>query len=174
MTKGLPKVCLIYTGGTIGMIRENNVLKPPVDPSSFSQIAPEIDEIAKLDFVQLLNKDSSNMTPSDWTTIAKAVHSRMPPKFGYKGFVIAHGTDTMHFSASAVPFEFGPNLNMPIVFTGAQTDASVLHGDARINLVRAVRVALEPIAEVVISFGDYVFRGCRTQKRDERRFNAFD
>jgi L-asparaginase len=156
------------------MIRENNVLKPPVDPSSFSQIAPEIDEIAKLDFVQLLNKDSTNMTPSDWTTIAKAIYTRMGPEFGYKGFVIAHGTDTMHFSASALSFAFGPNLNMPIVFTGAQTDASVLHGDARINLVRAVRVALEPIAEVVISFGDYVFRGCRTQKRDERRFNAFE
>jgi L-asparaginase len=169
-----PKVCLIYTGGTIGMIREDNILKPPVDPSSFSRIAPEIDEIAELDFVPLLNKDSTNMTPGDWTKIANAVYSRMGPEHGYRGFVVAHGTDTMHFSASALAFAFGPNLNKPVVFTGSQTDASVLHGDARINLVRAVRVALEPIAEVVIAFGDFVFRGCRTQKRDERRFDAFE
>jgi L-asparaginase len=93
---------------------------------------------------------------------------------GYKGFVIAHGTDTMHFSASALAFAFGRNLNFPIVFTGAQTTPRVVHGDARINLVRACRVALEPIAEVVISFGDFVFRGCRAQKKHEKRFDAFE
>jgi L-asparaginase type I len=156
------------------MIREKNVLKPPTDPSSFFKIAPEIVGIAELDFVPLLNKDSTNMTPLDWTKIATAVYERMGPEKGYRGFVIAHGTDTMHFSASALAFAFGTNLNKPIVFTGSQTDASVLHGDARINLVRAVKVALEPIAEVVICFGDFVSRGCRTQKRDERRFDAFE
>src|SRR5262249_21139118 len=30
------------------------------------------------------------------------------------------------------------------------------------------------IAEVVICFGDYVFRGCRAQKKDEARFDAFE
>lgn len=170
----LPKVCLIYTGGTIGMIREGDVLKPPQDPSHFYAIAPELSRIADIDFVPVLNKDSTNMHPDNWTAMADAVYSRMGPEFGYKGFVIAHGTDTMHFSASALAYAFGPHLNVPIVFTGAQTDASVLHGDARINLVRAVRVALEDIAEVVIAFGDFVFRGCRTQKCDERRFAAFE
>jgi L-asparaginase len=175
MTKTkLPKICLIYTGGTIGMIRDGDVLKPPNDPSNFFKIAPELSNLAEIDFVPLLNKDSTNMTPSDWSKMAKAVYERMGPGLGYQGFVIAHGTDTMHFSASALSFAFGPNLNVPIVFTGAQTDASVLHGDARINLIRAVRVALEDIAEVVITFGDFVFRGCRTQKCDERRFRAFE
>lgn len=156
------------------MIREGNVLKPPKDPDSFAKIAPEIKELAEIDFIPSLNKDSTNMTPADWTKMATTVYERMGPKYDYKGFVIAHGTDTMHFSASALSFAFGPNLNKPVVFTGSQTDASVHHGDARINLIRAVRVALEPIAEVVISFGDYVFRGCRTQKCDERRFRAFE
>ena len=170
----LPKICLIYTGGTIGMIREGEVLKPPEDPGAFIAIAPELEEIAEIDFVPLLNKDSTNIIPADWTRMAETVHERMGPGHNYRGFVIAHGTDTMHFSASALAFAFGPGLNKPIVFTGAQTDASVRHGDARINLVRAVKVALEDLAEVVISFGDFVFRGCRTQKRDERRFDAFE
>jgi L-asparaginase len=170
----LPKVCLIYTGGTIAMVSAGNVLKPPTDPGGFLRIAPEIDQIAEIDFVPLLNKDSTNMTPSDWTAIATAVYARIGPEYGYSGFVVTHGTDTMHFSASALAFAFGTNLNKPIVFTGSQTPASVLHGDARTNLVRAVKVALEPIAEVVICFGNFVFRGCRTQKRDERRFDAFD
>jgi L-asparaginase type I len=170
----LPKVCLIYTGGTIGMVREDGVLKPPQNPDSFLTIAPELAELADIEFVPLLNKDSTNITPSDWTAMARAVYERMGPSYDYAGFVIAHGTDTMHFSASALAFAFGPNLNKPVVFTGAQTDASVRHGDARINLIRAVNVALEDLAEVVISFGDFIFRGCRTQKRDERRFDAFE
>jgi L-asparaginase len=170
----LPKVCLIYTGGTIGMTREDGVLKPPKSVANFLEMAPELSEIADIDFVPLLNKDSTNMTPADWTLISTAIYERMAPGGDYVGFVVAHGTDTMHFSASAVAFAFGPNLNTPIVFTGAQTDPSVRHGDARINLIRAVKVALEDISEVVISFGDFVFRGCRAQKRDERRFHAFE
>lgn len=172
----LPRICLIYTGGTIGMVREGGILRPPSDPDSFNRVAPEIQQMAEIDFVPLLNKDSTNMTPADWSSMARAVQERMGPDHDYKAFVIAHGTDTMHFSASALAFAFGPNLNVPIVFTGAQTDSSVLHGDARINLIRAVKVATEEpgIAEVVITFGDFVFRGCRAQKRDERRFNAFE
>jgi len=113
------------------------------------------------------------MNPEDWKKIALAIYKRKD--HGYKGFVITHGTDTMHFSASAVAFALGKNLNFPVVFTGAQTVPNVKHGDARVNLVRAVKVAATSnIAEVLISFGDYVFRGCRAQKKDERLFDAFE
>ena len=113
------------------MTREGNILKSPREPMSFSRIAPEIDELAEVDFVPLLNKDSTNMTPSDWTAMATTINGLMAPEHGYRGFVVAHGTDTIHFSASALAFAFGPNLNRPVVFTGAQTDASIhstLHG----------------------------------------------
>lgn len=149
----------------------SGILHPPEDPSSFLSIAPELKE-DEFDFVPLMNKDSTNMVPDDWTQIAKAIYNRRND--GYKGFVIAHGTDTMHFSSSAVAFALGRNLNFPVVFTGAQTIPDVQHGDARVNLLRAFKVAEEDIAEVVISFGDYVFRGCRAQKKDERRFDAFE
>jgi L-asparaginase/Glu-tRNA(Gln) amidotransferase subunit D len=71
-------------------------------------------------------------------------------------------------------FALGADLPVPVVLTGSQTDASSLHGDARSNLVRAVLVATGPIAEVVICFGDHVFRGVRAQRRDRQRFAAFD
>ncbi len=174
MTK---KICLIYTGGTIGMVEEQDpetkqfVRRPPRDTSSFFRIAPEIREAADIDFVDLINKDSTDINPNDWTLIANEIYEKRDQ---YDGFVVAHGTDTMHFTASAISFAFGDNLNFPIVFTGAQTTAFVPHGDARINLIRAVRVATENIAEVAICFGDYVFRGCRTQKKDEKKFDAFE
>jgi L-asparaginase type I len=169
-----PRICLIYTGGTIGMHRDSvsGTLRPPEDPKSFLKIAPELSEIAEFEFIDLMNKDSTNMNPGDWTKIAEGVYDRR--NSGFSGFVIAHGTDTMHFSASAVAFALGKNLKFPVVFTGAQTAPDVQHGDARINLLRAFKVALMDIAEVVICFGDYVFRGCRAQKKDERRFDAFE
>jgi L-asparaginase/Glu-tRNA(Gln) amidotransferase subunit D len=60
------------------------------------------------------------------------------------------------------------------VFTGAQTIPEVPHGDARVNLLRACAVATQDLAEVVIAFGDYIFRGARAQKKDERKFDAFE
>jgi L-asparaginase type I len=147
-------------------------LGPPDDPADFLKVAPELKDIIDFDFVPLMNKDSTNMNPQDWTKIAEAIYNRRNSE--YKGFVIAHGTDTMHFSAAAVSFALGSQLDFPVVFTGAQTIPDVPHGDARVNLLRACKVCTTDLAEVVISFGDYVFRGCRAQKKDERRFDAFE
>ena len=108
----LPRVCLIYTGGTIGMIRQDGVLRPPENPDSFLALAPELAESVTLDFVPLLNKDSTNITPRDWTVMAEAIYERLDD--GYRGFVVVHGTDPMHFSASALSFVFGPNLVSPL------------------------------------------------------------
>lgn len=179
-TKPTPRICLIYTGGTIGMIREKHadgsiLLRPATNPEEFLRHLKAEEEakgIAEIDLVPLMNKDSTNIVPSDWTLMAQAIYERRD--MGYTGFVVAHGTDTMHFSASALAFAFGEHLNFPIVFTGAQTTPDVPHGDARVNLLRALKVACEDIAEVVVSFGEYIFRGCRVQKKDERRFDAFE
>jgi len=161
------------------MIRERRgreyVLRPPEDPSEFLRYLKaedEIREIAEPDCVELLNKDSTNLAPADWTKMAQAIYQRLDR--GYQGFVIAHGTDTMHFSASALAFVFGDRLNLPIVFTGAQTIPAIAHGDARVNLLRAVKVACEDLAEVVVAFGESIFRGCRVQKKDARRLDAFE
>ncbi|MBL4829397.1 MAG: asparaginase [Aliivibrio sp.] len=152
---------------------EKGELRPPKNPADFLEVAPELVDLVDFDFFPIMNKDSTNIVPSDWTKMARSIKEKIDEQ-KYSGFVIAHGTDTMHFSASALAFAFGRNLNVPIVFTGAQTVPTVKHGDARINLLRAARIAMEDIAEVVISFGDFVFRGCRTQKKDERKFDAFE
>jgi L-asparaginase type I len=169
----MSKICLIYTGGTIGMVRdESGELRPPDDPKDFLQLAPELIDVTEFDFVPVMNKDSTNINHRDWTIMAQAIGERMTS--GYDGFVIAHGTDTMHFSASAVAFALGTNLPCPVVFTGAQTAPAISHGDARVNLLRACEIAKMDLGEVVISFGEFVFRGCRAQKKNEARFDAFE
>lgn len=167
------KLCVINTGGTIGMFEtEEGVVRPPRDPAEFMERYSEIRELADIEFIQLFNLDSINVFPSEWVRIAEAIYHRRNE--GFAGFVIAHGTDTMAFSAAAVAFALGEHLSFPVVFTGAQTTQDSRHGDARLNLYRACLVALEPIPEVVVCFGDHVFRGCRAQKKDERRFDAFE
>lgn len=168
----MDKVCVIYTGGTIGMEEVNGVLQPPKSADTFLRIAPELKYVAEVELVELLNKDSTNMNPGDWIKMAHAIYDRR--NAGFKGIVVAHGTDTMHFSSSAVAFALGKNLDFPVVFTGSQTIPTVPGGDARRNLVNACRVALTDLAEVVISFGDFVFRACRAQKKDEKKFDAFE
>lgn len=168
-----PRICLIYTGGTIAMVEDSSgSLRPPENPETLLDIEPAIRELAEIDFLALCNKDSANITTRDWTALAEAIYARRHQ--GYRGFVVTHGTDTMHFTASALAFALGPNLWFPVVLTGAQAPPAARHGDARINLLRACKVAAADIAEVVICFGDYVLRGCRAQKKDERHFDAFE
>lgn len=180
MDPGNNKICILYTGGTIGMERVGDVDLPPAKADDFLDFAPELNDFVQIkpeDYVQLMFKDSTDVNHLDWTIIARAIFDRR--NNGYAGFVIIHGTDTMHFTASAVAFALGPELNFPVVFTGAQTRRNVPHGDARINLVRACKIARQyedvpQIAEVCIAFGDFLWRGCRSQKKDERRFDAFE
>lgn len=174
------RICLIYTGGTIGMERHNErgkiVLRPAREPERFLErlgAAEFAKTLADIDFVAPFDEglDSTNIVPANWTAMAHAVYERMD---AYDGFVVAHGTDTLHFTASALAFAFGSHLNKPVVLTGAQTTPDVSHGDARVNILRAIMVACQPVAEVVVAFGEYIFRGCRVQKKDERRFDAFE
>lgn len=150
----------------------NGVLGPPESTDDFLDIAPELESFVEVNLLQLLNKDSTNINPNDWIAIATAIYDLRNE--GFKGIIVTHGTDTMHFSSSAVAFALGRKLNFPVVFTGAQTIPSIPGGDARRNLVNACRVALTDLSEVVISFGDYVYRACRAQKKDEKKFDAFE
>ncbi|NNJ84074.1 MAG: hypothetical protein HKP13_03925 [Gammaproteobacteria bacterium] len=168
----LPRICLLHTGGTIGMVKNaDGIVRPCEDPADLPGLAPELAEVADIDFVPLFNKDSSNISPTDWTTLARAVFDRR--HLGYDGFVITHGTDTMHFSATALAFALGSNLPFPVVFTGSTAIPAVIYGDARTNLIRAVHAALSNLSEVVIAFGNHLFRGCRTRKKDYQSAEPF-
>ena len=97
-------ILLVYTGGTIGMIKDykTNALKA----FNFSQILENIPELNQLDcriatvsFERPI--DSSNMEPEDWVAIAKTIYDNYA---SYDGFVVLHGSDTMAYTASALSF----------------------------------------------------------------------
>lgn len=168
------RICLINAGGTLGMVQRGEQVVPPRDAAEFRSYFTSLDSIAsEVEFINLFPpRDSINIFPGQWTTIARFIYENR--QAGFDGFVVAHGTDTMAYTASAVAFALGAHLRFPVVFTGAQTTPDVAYGDAHVNLYRACEVAKMRIPEVVISFGNFVYRAVRAQKRDDRRFDGFE
>lgn len=173
---GRPKVAVLITGGTIGMVeRDGRVVPPPVnDPDALAREYSLVEELYDIQWVPAReNLDSVDVGPSEWTEYSQAIHDLLQTDI--IGVVVAHGTDTLAYTASAVAFALGRDLSKPVVFTGSQTTVDQHHGDARQNLLRACMVATQPnLPEVVILFGEHIFRATRAVKRDDRRFDAFE
>ena len=176
-TSDKPRILIIYTGGTIGMVETPDGLQP-FDFSHLMDNVPKVGNLGyQIDSVQFPQPiDSSNMNPEYWNQIVKDIADRYDQ---YDGFVVLHGTDTMAYTASALAFMLR-NLRKPVVITGSQLPIGDTREDGTENLISALQVAAakdengEPmIQEVVISFQDYIVRGCRSTKFTSTGFHAF-
>ena len=115
--------------------------------------------------------DSSNMTPDDWLKIAEDIATHYT---SYDGFVVLHGTDTMAYTASALPFML-QGIQKPVIITGAQIPLCEVRNDARENLITAMLIAANfAIPEVCLCFGSKLLRGNRAVKVDAEGLDAFD
>ena len=136
MTKN-PNILIIYTGGTIGMIKDyqTNALKA-FDFSQIIQNIPEIEQLkcslTSVSFEEPI--DSSNMNTSYYINIAEIIE-RNYKKFD--GFVVLTGSDTMAFVSSTLSFML-ENLTKPIIFTGSQLPIGDLRTDAKENLITSI------------------------------------
>ncbi len=169
------KVYIAYTGGTIGMKKTGDGYMPA--PGYLEEMMNNIPELRSeilpdyqiSEYKPLL--DSSNMTPDDWLKIANdiAAHYRE-----FDGFVVLHGTDTMAYTSSALPFML-QGLQKPVILTGAQIPLCKIRNDARENLITALLIAANyKIPEVCLCFGDKLLRGNRAVKVDADSLDAFE
>lgn len=173
-----PKILLIYTGGTIGMVKdfETGALKA----FNFKKLLKNIPELKLLDceidtvsFEEPI--DSSNMNIVHWQKMAQIIEENYK---NFDGFVILHGSDTMSYSASALSFML-ENLTKPVIFTGSQLPIGDLRTDAKENLITSIQIASlqhkekSVINEVCLYFEYKLYRGNRTTKVSAEHFNAF-
>lgn len=168
------KVLLVYTGGTIGMVQDENGALRPFAMESIYEVLPELRRTPyKIDSCELERIiDSSNMTPAFWGDIADIIARNYDD---YDGFVVLHGTDTMAYTASALSFMF-KNLGKPIVLTGSQLPLGMLRSDGRDNIICALEIASGQqvvIPEVSIYFESHLYRGNRSTKVSAENFDAF-
>ncbi len=178
MTTPKPTILLVYTGGTIGMMKDfqSGALKA-FDFKKLLQKIPELKQlecdIKTISFDKPI--DSSNMNVEKWVTIATIIEDNYAH---FDGFVVLHGSDTMSYSASALSFML-ENLNKPVVFTGSQLPIGDLRTDAKENLITAIQIASlrnngQPvIREVGLYFEYKLYRGNRTTKINAEHFKAF-
>ena len=174
-----PRILIIYTGGTIGMI-ENPVTRS-LQPFDFTHLIDNVPKIRKLDYdienIQFNPPiDSSDMSPQHWVDIARHIEANYDR---FDGFVVLHGTDTMAYTASALSFML-ENLHKPVIITGSQLPIGEVRTDGEENLITALQIAAatdmmgEPmVREVAILFENYLWRGNRSTKMSADNFNAF-
>jgi L-asparaginase len=168
------QILIIYTGGTIGMVRDhrNQALKP-IDFKSITELIPELNYLnCKIKFHSFHKPiDSSNVQPHLWNELARVIEKNYS---GHDGFVILHGTDTMAYSASALSYIF-ENIGKPVIFTGSQLPLGVIRTDAKRNLITTVEIAASEtiVPEVCIYFNNQLFRGNRSEKFTSSKFDAF-
>lgn len=178
MTMKGPSILIIYTGGTIGMIRHQG--SDSLEAFSFEEVSRHVPELEKtgVDISTVSFDppvDSSNISPGTWVRMADTIAGKYD---AHDGFVVLHGTDTMAYSASALSFML-EGLGKPVIFTGSQLPVNSLRTDARENLVSSIEIAaagdagLPIVPEVCIYFEFNLFRGNRTTKQNAEDFDAF-
>lgn len=173
MAQAKPKLLVVTTGGTIGMVRgDSGVARPPESQDEFHQMLAGVEDRYELSVLPLSNRDSSDALPPDWAEIARSVHAGVDD--GFDGFVVTHGTDTLAHSAAAVAFALGPPPHrQPVVFTGAMRTPQDAGYDGQANLEAACRVAAGPLGEVAVVFAGKIFRATRVEKIDAVSLDAF-
>lgn len=166
----MKKILFIATGGTIASKRSHHGLKPKITPEELISYIPQVQSFCEIDTIQLLNLDSTNMEPGHWKMM---VHTIREHYDAYDGFVIAHGTDTMAYTAAALSYMI-QNSKKPIVITGAQKPIDLEITDAKSNLIDSFLYASDDASQgVQIVFDGKVIAGTRAKKVRSKSYNAF-
>jgi glutamyl-tRNA(Gln) amidotransferase subunit D len=175
-----PVIDFILTGGTISskLDSETGGVKWLIDARELFSVYPEIFGIADIRIINPFMKASENMDCEDWIKIAKLTTKSLNDE-NVKGVIISHGTDTLHYTASALSFMLG-KLNKPVVLTYSQRSSDRGSSDSRMNLICSAYAALSDIAEVILvghaNMDDeycYALRGTKVRKMHSSRRDAF-
>jgi len=144
----LPKILLLSTGGTIAskVDYRTGAVTPALTASDLNDAVPEIANIANIDAEVLFSEYSENLQPEHWIETAKKIES--VANSDYKGIIVAHGTDTMHYSSAFLSFALS-GLKIPVVFVGSQRSSDRPSSDAALNLIAAARLITQTDAKGV-------------------------
>ena len=165
----MKRILMLGTGGTIACVSSADGLVPALDGPAMIRLVPELEEVCAIETKQILNLDSSNLSPEHRQIIAKAIAANYE---NYDGFVITHGTDTMAYTAAALS-QMLHNCQKPVVLTGAQLPIQAEGSDAPNNIYHAFLAATSPLKGVALVFGDLVIHGAHAKKLYTQNFNGF-
>ncbi|MHA1905758.1 MAG: Glu-tRNA(Gln) amidotransferase subunit GatD [Candidatus Thorarchaeota archaeon] len=176
----LPTVSVLSTGGTIAsrVDYRTGAVNPALTAQDLYDSVPELRDYANIRAKVSMSILSENIQTADWTKIAKTIASEI--RSGVDGVVIAHGTDTMGYTAAALSFAL-QELPVPVTIVGSQRSSDRPSSDASLNLIGAINlVGHADVAEVMVlmhaqSDDSYLHahRGTRVRKFHTSRRDAF-
>ena len=178
ISKDKDNLSILSTGGTVASVIDykTGAVHPAFTADDLLRATPELVDYANINAKAIFNILSENMNPKYWKKTAKAVYDEI--NNGADGVIIAHGTDTMHYTASALSFMI--DTPVPIVLTGAQRSSDRPSSDAFTNLMGSVVAAKSDIAEVTICMHSSeddpscdLHRGTRARKMHTSRRDTF-
>jgi len=139
---GLPKILLLSTGGTIAskIDYRTGAVTPVLTAEELNSSVPELAKIANIDTQVLFSEYSENIMPEHWLQIAEKINEYS--ESDYTGIIIAHGTDTMHYTSSFLSFALA-GFPIPIVLVGSQRSSDRASSDAALNLISATKFITE-------------------------------
>ena len=171
-------ISIISTGGTVASIIDykTGAVHPAFTADDLLRANPELMEQANINGKAILNILSENMKPEYWIKTALNIVDEV--NNGVDGVIVAHGTDTMHYTSAALSFML--NTPVPIILTGAQRSSDRPSSDAFLNLMASVKAAKSDIAEVLVCMHSnmnddytYLHRGTKVRKMHTSRRDTF-
>lgn len=165
----MKKILMIATGGTIACMPSDNGLVPEISGKDIINLVPELKDICNIDVIEIMNIDSSNLSPDNWIMMLDTIEKNYD---NYDGFVITHGTDTMAYSASMLSCAI-ENLNKPVVLTGSQLPLKAEGTDACRNVHDAFLAACSDNCGVFLAFNGLIHNGDCTKKIYSEDFTGF-
>lgn len=173
-----PDISIVSTGGTVASVIDykTGAVHPAFTADDLIRANPELLEHANINGKAIFNILSENMKPEYWVKTARSVADEI--NNGADGVVIAHGTDTMHYTSAALSFML--KTPVPVVVTGAQRSSDRPSSDAFMNLISSVVAAKSDIAEVSLCMHAeeddsycYLHRGTKVRKMHTTRRDTF-
>lgn len=130
-------VQVLSMGGTIASEPGDGGASPAVSGEALIESVPELNDYADEILVdQVTQTGSTNLDQEDVANLGNAAREVQETA---DGIVVTHGTDTME--ESAYHLDLALDLNIPIIFTGAQRRPDEVSSDGPANLVTAFRAA---------------------------------
>jgi glutamyl-tRNA(Gln) amidotransferase subunit D len=178
--KGLKTISILHTGGTIAsqVDYETGAVTAKFTPEELISMFPELGDVANIKSRLMRNMASDDMRFAHYNIMAKEIEKEV--KAGSKGIIITHGTDTMHYTASALSFILH-NLPIPVLLVGSQRSSDRGSSDAGMNLISAAKFISETdFCDVAICMHKnqsdevcWILPGTKTRKMHTSRRDAF-
>ena len=176
-----PLIGAIGCGGTISSIGASST--DVLDYPDFGRKLPieevlgrhtEVAAIADVLAVPFRSVGSSAIGPSEWLELAGTIHRVVAERPSMRGFVVPHGTATLEETAYFLHLVL--KTDKTVVLVGAQRPASALSSDAGMNLLGAVRAAIDPAAAglgVLVALNDEIQSAREATKTSTYRLQTF-